>query len=138
MVAGYCRECGKQDQPEQFEQNETDLLCCSKVTKHSVGQSWSDIPFKDGKRVHAKLKFCIAINVFDHSVALSPASKIVISSKMAEKFLGITVRDFFDSEEVRSETIGKLKALEGKLAEFCVEKISNSEVLHVSNSVIKF
>ena len=69
---------------------------------------------------------------------MSAASKIVIvSNQIAEKFLGITVRDFFDSEEVRSETIGKLKALQGKLAEFCVEKISESEVLHLSNSVIK-
>ena len=67
---------------------------------------------------------------------MSDASKIVISNQMAEKFLGITVRDFFDSEEVRSETIGKLRGLEGKLAEFCVEKISKSEVLHVANSVI--
>ena len=31
MVVGYCRECGRQDLPEKFEQDETDLLCCSKV-----------------------------------------------------------------------------------------------------------
>ena len=83
-------------------------------------------------------KFAIAVNVFDHSVALSPASKILISGRVAEEFLGVRARDFVDNEEVRSQTIEKLRALEGKLAEFCVEKISQSEVLHVSNSVIRF
>ena len=96
------------------------------------------IQFQDGKRVRAKLKFSIAVDVFDQSVALSPATKIVISDQVAENFLGIRVRDFMDSPEVRTETIGKLRALKGKLAEFCVEKISQSEVLHVSNSVIRF
>ena len=78
------------------------------------------------------------MDVFDQSVALSPATKIVISDQVAENFLGIRVRDFMDSPEVRTETIRKLRALKGKLAEFCVEKISQSEVLHVSNSVIRF
>ena len=36
MVKGYCRECGKLDdpEPEELDQNEEDLLCCFKVTKH--------------------------------------------------------------------------------------------------------
>ena len=38
MVKAYCRECGRQDQPDKFEQDETDLLCCSKVTKHDTRQ----------------------------------------------------------------------------------------------------
>ena len=36
MVKGYCRECGKLEDPEEFDQNEEDLLCCFKVTKHYV------------------------------------------------------------------------------------------------------
>ena len=36
MVKGYCRECGKQDDPDKFDQKETDLLCCSKVTKYDI------------------------------------------------------------------------------------------------------
>ena len=35
MVKGYCRECGKQDDPDKFDQKESDLLCCSKVTKQT-------------------------------------------------------------------------------------------------------
>ena len=31
MVKGYCRECGKQDDPDKFDQKDTELLCCSKV-----------------------------------------------------------------------------------------------------------
>ena len=34
-----------------------------------------------------------------------------------------------DSEEVRRDTNGKLKGLEGKPAEFCVEKIIPSKIL---------
>ena len=34
MVKGYCRECGRQDELDKFEQKEAELLCCSKVTKH--------------------------------------------------------------------------------------------------------
>ena len=41
MVKGYCRECGKQDDPDKFEQKDSDLLCCSKVTNHnSVGRGF--------------------------------------------------------------------------------------------------
>ena len=46
--------------------------------------------------------------------------------------------DFMDSEEVRRDTNGKLKGLEGKPAEFCVEKISQSKVLYASKSEMKF
>ena len=86
----------------------------------------------------AKCKFTIALNVYDQSVALSPASKLLIAGRVAEDFLGVTAGDFVESEEVRREISGRLRALQGKLAEFCVEKISQSEVLHVSNSVIRF
>ena len=86
----------------------------------------------------AKLKFQFVVNVYDDSVSLGPANQIVISGLTAQKFLSVRPRDFIDSEEVRSQTIGKLKDLEGKPAEFCVEKISQSEVLHVSNSMIRF
>ena len=34
MVKGYCRECGRQDELDKFEQKEDELLCCYKVTKH--------------------------------------------------------------------------------------------------------
>ena len=34
MVKAYCRECGRQDELDKFEQKEAELLCCSKVTKH--------------------------------------------------------------------------------------------------------
>ena len=103
-----------------------------------MSQARSYIHFQDGERVRAKLKFCIALSVFDQSVAFSPVTKILISNQVAEQFLGVSVRDFVDSEEVRSQTVGKLRALQGKLAEFCVEKIGQSEVLHVFNSVIRF
>ena len=36
MVKGYCRECGRQDELDKFEQKEAELLCCSKVTKHDT------------------------------------------------------------------------------------------------------
>ena len=47
-------------------------------------------------------------------------------------------RDYSRSQDLREETVSKLQALEGKLAEFCVEKISQSKVLYVSNSLVKF
>ena len=86
----------------------------------------------------AKLKFQFVVNVYDDSVSLGPANQIVIAGLAAQKFLGVRPRDFIDSGEVRRQTIGKLRALEGKLAEFCVEKFSQSQVLQVSNSVIRF
>ena len=36
MVKGYCRECGKQDDPDKFDQKDSDLLCCSKVTNLTI------------------------------------------------------------------------------------------------------
>ena len=74
----------------------------------------------------------------DSSVAQGPASQIVMSGLEAQKFLGVRPRDFMDSPEVRGQTLGKLKALEGKLAEFCVEKISQAKVLYATKSVMKF
>ena len=61
-----------------------------------------------------------------------------MSGLTAQKFLGVRPRDFMDSPEVRGQTLGKLKALEGKLAEFCVEKISQAKVLYASKSEMKF
>ena len=74
----------------------------------------------------------------DSSVALGPANQIVMSGLSAQKFLGIRPRDFMDNPEMRGQTIGKLKVLEGKLAEFCVEKISQAKVLFASESEMKF
>ena len=85
----------------------------------------------------AKLKFQFVVNVYDDSVSLGPANQIVISGLTAQKFLSVRPRDFIDSEEVRSRTIGKLKDLEGKLADFCVEKISQAKVLYASKSEMK-
>ena len=36
MVKGYCRECGRQDELDKFEQKEAEFLCCSKVTKDNT------------------------------------------------------------------------------------------------------
>ena len=77
------------------------------------------------------------MNVYDDSVSQGPANQIVISGLAAQKFLGVTPRDLMDSEEVRRRIIGKLKGLEGKPAEFCVEKISQSKVLYASKSEMK-
>ena len=137
MVKGYCRECGKQDDPDKFDQKESDLLCCSKVTEPDHSRSSLNIPLQDGRRVSARLKFQFVVNVLDASVSLGPANQIVISGLAAQKFLGVRPRDFMDSPEVRSNTIGKLKALEGKLADFCVEKISQAKVLYASKSEMK-
>ena len=82
----------------------------------------------------ARLKFQFVVNVYDDSVSLGPANQVVLSGLAAQKFLGIRPRDFMESPEVRGDTIGKLKALEGKLADFCVEKISQAKVLYASKS----
>ena len=76
--------------------------------------------------------------MYDQTIAESPATQIVISSRSAEKFLGVKCRDFSSSQDVRDETIRKLKLLVGKPAELCVEKIGQTSVLYASNSVIKF
>ena len=50
----------------------------------------------------------------------------------------MTASGYSRSQDLREETVRKLEALEGKLAEFCVEKISQSRVLYVSNSLVRF
>ena len=92
---------------------------------------------QDGRRVTARLKFQFVVTVYDDSVSQGPANQIVISGLAAQKFLGVRPGDFMDSPEVRSQTIGKLKALEGKLADFCVEKISQAKVLYATKSEMK-
>ena len=94
--------------------------------------------FQDGKRVRAKRKFQIVVNVYDQSVGTGPATQIVIAGAVAETFLGVPCRDFSTSHQLRQEVTNKLKSLEGKPAEFCVEKIRQSVVLYAANSVIRF
>ena len=85
----------------------------------------------------ARLKFQFVVTVYDDSVSQGPANQIVISGLAAQKFLGVRPGDFMDSPEGRTNTIGKLKALEGKLADFCVEKISQAKVLYATKSEMK-
>ena len=65
-------------------------------------------------------------------------TQIVIAGAVAETFLGVQCRDFTTSHQLRQEVTNKLKSLEGKPAEFCVEKIRQSVVLYAANSVIRF
>ena len=93
---------------------------------------------QDGRRLSARLKFQFVVNVYDKSVSQGPANQIVVSGLAAQKFLGLRPRDFMESPEVREKTSRRLKALEGELAEFCVEKISQAKVLYASKSEMKF
>ena len=47
-------------------------------------------------------------------------------------------RDFSTSHQLRQEVTNKLNNLDGRPAEFCVEKIRQSVVLYAANSVIRF
>lgn len=52
MVKGYCRECGKQDDPDKFEQKDSDLLCCSKVTTNTT--QWVEVLYSIAGRETAE------------------------------------------------------------------------------------
>ena len=64
-------------------------------------------------------------------------TQIVIAGAVAETFLGVQCRDFTTSHQLRQEVTNKLNNLDGRPAEYCVEKMRQSVVLYATNSVIR-
>ena len=70
---------------------------------------------------------------------LAQSEKATVSSSVATTRAVTTAvsEQTSKSVEVREKTSRRLKALEGKLADFCVEKISQAKVLYASKSEMK-
>jgi len=120
IIRGLCGACGKLDELNQFKKVDEKLFCCQKEPS-------------------AAAKLHIVMHVYDHTnnVDDDSCTTVVVSGRQAETFLGLRPEAWSLNSGVPEESVEKLQGLDKCIAELGVEKISQSNILLVQDTVIK-